>query len=71
VHTFAFVDGRLTMNPTDGRRPDVVVSGDAATLLLLLYRRIGHWPAIASGRLAAWGRRPWLALSFVDRFHKP
>jgi uncharacterized protein (TIGR03083 family) len=71
VHTFDFVDGRLTMNPADGRRPDVVVSGEAATLLLVLYRRIGHWPAIATGRLAAWGRRPWLALSFVDRFHKP
>jgi uncharacterized protein (TIGR03083 family) len=71
VHTFDFAGGRLTMNPADARRPDVVISGDAATLLLVLYRRIGHWPAIASGRLAAWGRKPWLALSFVDRFHKP
>jgi uncharacterized protein (TIGR03083 family) len=71
VHTFDFSAGRLAMNPADGRRPDVVISGDAATLLLLLYRRIGHWPAVASGRLAAWGRRPWLALSFVHRFYAP
>jgi Mycothiol maleylpyruvate isomerase N-terminal domain len=71
VHRFAFDAGRLTMNPAGPWRPDAVISADPAAFLLVTYKRISQWPAVATGRLVAWGRRPWLALSFAGRFHQP
>jgi uncharacterized protein (TIGR03083 family) len=71
THVFAFQDGRLQMDPDQPRRVDAHISADPAALLLVIYRRRSQWPQIAAGRLLAWGRRPWLALSFVRRFHKP
>jgi len=49
-------------------RPDCTMSGDPATLLRLMYGRTSTWRAAATGRVVAWGRRPWLAFSFVNRF---
>jgi uncharacterized protein (TIGR03083 family) len=72
TQVWSFRDGRLQVNPDDGRRADVHISGDpAAVLLLLLYRRQGQWRYIAAGKLLAWGRRPWLAFTLTRRFHKP
>lgn len=71
THVFSFQDGRLRVDPADVRRVDAHISGEPAALLLVLYRRQSPWRHIAMGRLAAWGRRPWLALSFAGRFHKP
>ena len=71
VHRFAFNQGKLTMNPLGPFRPDVVISADPATFLLIVYKRIRQWPAILSGRLVAFGRRPLLALTFAGRFHQP
>jgi uncharacterized protein (TIGR03083 family) len=71
VHRYAFRDGRLWTNPDDGFRPDTVISADPATALLVLYRRRSQWPAILTGRLLAYGRRPWLALRFTSRFYHP
>jgi uncharacterized protein (TIGR03083 family) len=70
THLWSFRDGRLEVDP-GGRRPDVRVSADPAALLLVFYRRQSQWPHVASGRLLAWGRRPWLALTLAGRFHKP
>jgi hypothetical protein len=69
THRWAFHDGRL-----EGRRrrpADVWISADPATILLVFYKRQSQWPAIARGRLLAWGRRPWLALTLAGRFHQP
>jgi SCP-2 sterol transfer family len=71
VHRFAFDHGRLRMNPPGPFRPDAVISADPVTFLLVVYKRTSQWPAILTGRLTAWGRRPWLALSFAGRFHQP
>jgi hypothetical protein len=71
VHRFVFEDGRLRMDPPEQFRPDAVISADPVTFLLVTYKRISQWPAIAAGRLLAWGRRPWLALTFASRFHQP
>jgi uncharacterized protein (TIGR03083 family) len=70
THRWSFRDGRLRVGP-DGRRPDVTISADPVALLLVLYKRRSQWPAIARGRLLAWGRRPWLAFSLAGRFHRP
>jgi uncharacterized protein (TIGR03083 family) len=70
THLWSFRDGRLEVAPA-GRRPDVRISADPAALLLVFYRRQSQWPQIARGRLLAWGRRPWLALTLAGRFHQP
>jgi uncharacterized protein (TIGR03083 family) len=71
VHRFDFDRGRLTMNPPGRFRPDVVISADPVTFLLVMYKRTRQWPGILTGRLVARGRRPWLALGFSGVFHQP
>jgi uncharacterized protein (TIGR03083 family) len=71
THRFAFAEGRLTMNPDGPFRPDVTISADPASLLLVVYKRRSQWPAIATGRLFAWGRKPWRAFGFAALFHQP
>ena len=64
-HVWAFRDGRLHVNPPRPGQIDVHISGDPAALLLYIYAREPQWKLVATGRLAAWGRRPWLALTCV------
>ena len=71
VHRFAFNHGRLTMNPPGAFEPDAIISAAPGPFLLVVYKRISQWPAILAGHLVAWGRRPWLALTFASRFHRP
>ena len=66
---WSFRNGRLKV-AADGR-PDVRISADPVALLLVFYRRQSQWPHIARGHLLAWGRRPWLAFTLANRFHKP
>jgi SCP-2 sterol transfer family len=70
-HVWAFRDGRLHVNPPDPGRIDVHISADPAALLLVVYARESQWKHIATGRLTAWGGRPWLAFTLTSRFHKP
>jgi Mycothiol maleylpyruvate isomerase N-terminal domain len=67
----SFRDGRLHVNPPNRVPIDAHVSADPGPLLLVLYRRESQWRHIAAGRMVAWGRRPWLALTLTSRFHKP
>jgi uncharacterized protein (TIGR03083 family) len=67
---WSFSNGRLATTATAGR-PDVTISADPAALLLVFYRRQSQWPHILRGRMAAWGRRPWLAFTLADRFLPP
>ena len=69
THVWSFRDGRLQVGSQ--HRPDVSISADPAALLLVFYKRRSQWPAVARGRLLAWGRRPWLAFSLAGRFHQP
>jgi hypothetical protein len=36
-----------------------------------MYGRESPWKHIPAGRLAAWGRKPWLAFTLGSRFRKP
>jgi uncharacterized protein (TIGR03083 family) len=71
THVWAFRDGRLHVNPRDQATVDVHISADPAALLLVLYSRQPLWRHVATGRLLAWGRKPWLALTLTSRFHQP
>jgi uncharacterized protein (TIGR03083 family) len=70
-HIWAFQNGRLHVDPPRPGRIDVHISGDPAALLLYIYTRESQWKLIATGQLAAWGRRPWLAFTLRSRFHTP
>jgi uncharacterized protein (TIGR03083 family) len=71
THVWAFRDGRLDVDPPDRGRIDVHVSTDPVAFLLVVYARQSLWRPVARGRMLAWGRRPWLALTLTSRFHKP
>ena len=71
THVYVFRNGRLQVNPARPHHVDVHISADPAAFLLVLYRRQPQWRHIAAGRLLAWGRKPWLALTFADRFQQP
>jgi uncharacterized protein (TIGR03083 family) len=69
---WVFRDGRLRINPSvEPKSVDVHISGDPAAVLLVYYRREPQWKQIATGRMLAWGRKPWLALTLTSRFHTP
>lgn len=68
-YRYVFTDGRLAVNPPHPGRIDVRITADPATALLLVYGRMRPWRAALTGKVYAWGRRPWLGLSFAERFH--
>lgn len=70
-HTYVFRDGVLTVNPPDHPRPDVHISADPVTALLLNYGRIGPLRPAVTGKVRAWGRKPWLALRLQRLFYAP
>lgn len=63
--------GTVTVEPAGSGRVDCHLSADPVTLVLVGYGRIGQWGPIATGRLRAWGRKPWLAVRFVNLFFDP
>ncbi|WP_369636011.1 maleylpyruvate isomerase family mycothiol-dependent enzyme [Nocardia sp. JMUB6875] len=67
-YTYVFRNGILTVDPTDAPPADAHISADPVTMLLLNYGRIGQWWPVLTGRVLTWGRKPWLASSFRDRF---
>lgn len=57
---FIFNNGELTIVDPAARTVDCHVSADPVALLLVVFGRQSQWPAIAKGKLMAWGRKPWL-----------
>jgi uncharacterized protein (TIGR03083 family) len=65
-------NGVAAVAPHDGEeKADCVISGEPVTFLLLGYGRVSQQRAILSGRVLAWGRKPWQALSFNKAFPSP
>ena len=52
-------------------RADLHVSAQPTALVLLAYNRTRTWNAVLSGRVRAWGWRPWLGVSFSRLIPKP
>ncbi|MGI8686199.1 MAG: SCP2 sterol-binding domain-containing protein [Acidimicrobiales bacterium] len=57
---FVFDDGALTVAEPTGRRVDCYILADPVAMLDVMWGRQSQWPAIATGKLLAWGRKPWL-----------
>ncbi|HEX3828760.1 MAG TPA: hypothetical protein VHV82_15965 [Sporichthyaceae bacterium] len=69
---FVFADGALHItDPQSGRPVDCRVWAEPSALLLVMWGRAGQWPAVARGRMRAWGRKPWLAMRLPSLLHTP
>ena len=69
---FAVADGALVIeSPAPGCHADCHLSADPWAFLLVLYGRSGPLTPALTGRIVAWGRRPWLALTLPSLFRKP
>jgi uncharacterized protein (TIGR03083 family) len=68
---FSVADGKLQIAEAGDARADCYVSGEPTALLLLLYGRTSPLRPALTGRVVAWGRKPWLALRFPRLFRNP
>ena len=63
-------DGRLSTDGGEGK-VDCHVSADPVALLLVSYGRQSQWVPALTGRLLAWGRKPWLGLRLTHYLVTP
>lgn len=54
-------DGALAVGRSEGR-VDCYVSAEPRALLLVAYGRRSQWIPVLTGKLMAWGRKPWAGL---------
>lgn len=66
-----FDNGNLTMEPCSSGSVDCHLSVDPEAFLLVGWGRISQWPAIARGKLFAWGRKPWLGVRLRSLLRNP
>lgn len=71
-YRFAFADGVLETSRVD-RVPDADcrLSADAVAFLLVAFGRKSQWWAAATGKVVAWGHKPWLGLQFAGLLRAP
>jgi uncharacterized protein (TIGR03083 family) len=48
--------------------PDCRISADPVEYLMVGYGRKGQWGPILTGKIVAWGRKPWLGVKFGSLF---
>lgn len=68
---FVFNDGDLSIEEPADRKVDVHLSADPVAFMLVGYGRISQWGPMATGKLLAWGRKPWVALKFASVLKNP
>jgi uncharacterized protein (TIGR03083 family) len=68
--TLEFARGTLTVGPA-GKPVDCHVSAEPVALLLVSYGRISQWRPALTGKMVAWGRRPWLGLRLTHYLVPP
>ncbi|MFN2594371.1 MAG: maleylpyruvate isomerase family mycothiol-dependent enzyme [Actinomycetota bacterium] len=68
---YVFDDGTLTIEEPSNDRVDVHISADPPTLLLMGYGRISPTKPALTGKLLAWGRKPWLSVKMATLIRNP
>jgi uncharacterized protein (TIGR03083 family) len=63
-------DGRVTTD-VPGVPVDCHVSADPVALLFVGYGRRSQWGPILTGRMIAWGRKPWLSVRLMSYLTAP
>jgi uncharacterized protein (TIGR03083 family) len=66
----AVADGAVTFLPGPARNADCRILADPLAFLLTGADRESQWKALLTGKLLAFGRKPWLALRFKKLFVK-
>jgi uncharacterized protein (TIGR03083 family) len=66
-----FEDGQLTVDGPRDRRVDCKIAADPVGFLLLSYGRVGLVRTILSGKVVAWGPKPWLAVKLPHMIKSP
>jgi len=66
--TIRVEDSDVTIERRRPQRADLHVSQEPVAALLVGYGRMSRWRALLSGRIVAWGRKPWLAVRFANLF---
>jgi hypothetical protein len=69
--TFTFADGSLTTVEGRPTRADCRLSVEPVAYLLTGYGRVPVWRTAIRGRLASYGRRPWLGLKLTSLLRNP
>jgi hypothetical protein len=69
--TFRFSNGSLEVSSFDVGPVDCKISADPAAFVLVGYGRIGLAKPVAAGKLVAYGRKPWVGLSFKKLLRNP
>jgi hypothetical protein len=62
-------DSKLTIDGAPQGSVDCHISADPVDYLLVGYGRKSQWGPMLTGKLVAWGRKPWLGLKFARLFH--
>jgi uncharacterized protein (TIGR03083 family) len=70
-YAWEFRNGELDCDADPGGRFDCHISAEPSALLGVMYRRRTPGRVALTGRVTAWGRRPWLGLALAERFHPP
>jgi uncharacterized protein (TIGR03083 family) len=69
---FIFDDGALRVGePSPAVKVDCYISADPGAFVLVYWGRRSQWPAIATGKLRAWGPKPWLGPRFASLICHP
>ncbi|GAA4185936.1 maleylpyruvate isomerase family mycothiol-dependent enzyme [Streptosporangium oxazolinicum] len=68
--TLVLRDGRVSVEERSSRA-DVHLAFDPPTLNLVLFGRVSRPRAVLTGRVVAWGRRPWLLPPFLREVRLP
>lgn len=66
-----FEDGSLLLDSEAGADVDAHLSAEPADLMLVFLGRQAIWKPLATGKLAAWGRRPWKLARMIDVISPP
>ncbi len=66
-----FVNGEVSVGTTATDRVDCRITTHPVDYLLLGFGRIGQVRPILTGRLVAWGRKPWLGSKLASMFREP
>jgi hypothetical protein len=65
---FMIRNGQLTIDTAAPDKVDCHISADPVTYLLVGYGRTGQLRPILTGKIVAWGRKPWLGPKFGKLF---
>ena len=68
---FVFTDGALHVSTTPDGPVDCHVSANPTAFLLVMYGRQGPLRPAITGKVIAWGRKPWLAFRMPSLLHQP